>query len=936
MDDLDLIINARSIRKTFTDKNGKKERVLDIPSLQIPRGRVIAVVGDSGLGKSTLLNILAGLDTPDSGATGWARWNTGAVDLFATTRDWRWRKAIRVWRRRSAFIFQHGHLLRRCSQIFNLRLARCAAWLPPEPQKLRSILRDVWDGSHRKPEDSFYLYPVMLLSGGESQRISLGRAFAREPTIIFADEPASNLDRKSGREIMLKLRKWVEDGAGERTAIVVTHQTELALCAHGVILLHKGSTGTLNHGFPGSDRPVSLCNSDYSIESIDGAISGASQSEQHVDERLRFLNSWVERPDPYRPWPNSKSGWQAKPLEGVPLTEVEVAECSLLNPMFRLARDLANGFSLGWAELVSRSSAKVARDKGRGHGWAALLVFALACLLMFVTLFERESFGLIETQFDDPRLTHVVARPVIGKETSYLGSSHRFQIETAIQSCIVSTQDRWFHHYMPGIMRRLSVRIEAYWKDERKDEILDCVRERTVDDGTNPLNRKSESFRWYFHDISDRAVRERRWTAGCSGAVKPFDCSRVRAQKGKDSGASSQDRLAKLIEAERCDIPPPAARIVFPRLERTPYVMEWWPDSLNAKRVPIDSESTRLLWLHPDEPVLERLKTYPLTAQADAYGRLEGDVRKERAICRLERDEKFVTDKMASLKTLPGLLITKTFFDFIIAKIAAIKEGQGLPRGDARTEAIGNFRHSPIISFSYSSEGEPTPYRVDGLIQAIPRDRDGKIFGLVSMTEGVRHDLADHGQAGKTAVENLLGGAFYGSVYFDKDSYPVVFRALSHFGYGVEVETISKIEQMIHITDKLNIYFSLSTSLSIFLLVVVISAFSGVYLSKNRKEFAVLTAQSVSSCVQVTSLVFQFAMITILSTALASILVNITCFIVQDSQIFEFEHVEYSDIVTASIWWILFNFSVCVFSCILVFWAQRLKFSNLANVLMET
>lgn len=179
--------------------------------LELGAGEYVAIMGESGVGKSTLLNLLAGLDEPDEGRV----WIEG-VELFALGDD-----ARTLLRRRAVgFVFQAFHVLPYLTVEQNvalpLELLRVPAAL--RAARIRTMLDAVGLGglAHRFPRE---------LSGGEVQRIAIARALVHRPRLVLADEPTGNLDTRNGQEILELLRALNGQGT---TVLVITHDREIA------------------------------------------------------------------------------------------------------------------------------------------------------------------------------------------------------------------------------------------------------------------------------------------------------------------------------------------------------------------------------------------------------------------------------------------------------------------------------------------------------------------------------------------------------------------------------------------------------------------------------------------------------------------------------------------------------------------------------------
>jgi putative ABC transport system ATP-binding protein len=195
--------------------------LFDRVSLDLERGELVAIMGESGVGKSTLLNLVAGLDTPDSG--------TASLDGtdFATL-DEDGRAALR--RRHVGFIFQAFHILPHLTLGQNVALPLALLRAAPADAATRSA--DLLDavGLAGRAGD----YPSQL-SGGELQRVAIARALAHRPSLILADEPTGNLDPETAARVLTLLVGQLRDaGAG---ALLVTHSEVAAASADRVLRL---------------------------------------------------------------------------------------------------------------------------------------------------------------------------------------------------------------------------------------------------------------------------------------------------------------------------------------------------------------------------------------------------------------------------------------------------------------------------------------------------------------------------------------------------------------------------------------------------------------------------------------------------------------------------------------------------------------------------
>jgi lipoprotein-releasing system ATP-binding protein len=213
------MLKALSINKSYG-----KLHILKNVDLEVNRGEIVTIVGASGAGKSSLLNILGTLDNPDSG------------QLFIDGEEVSKlnNKHLSEFRNRKiGFIFQFHHLLVEFNAIENVCIPAFIAGMPrAEAEKRAKELLDMLGLSHRithKPAE---------LSGGEQQRVAVARALINKPALIFADEPSGNLDSVNAlelHELFVKLRKDFN-----QTFVIVTHNQELSDLSDRTILMKDG------------------------------------------------------------------------------------------------------------------------------------------------------------------------------------------------------------------------------------------------------------------------------------------------------------------------------------------------------------------------------------------------------------------------------------------------------------------------------------------------------------------------------------------------------------------------------------------------------------------------------------------------------------------------------------------------------------------------
>ena len=218
------VVHARGLVKGFGSGRPAR-RVLDGVDLDVDAGELVAVVGRSGTGKSTLLHLLAGLDRADA----------GTISLAGARVDGASERALTALRARSVgFVFQFFHLVPELTGeehvLLPTRVRASANGAVARGQELidRLALRDV---AGSLPHE---------LSGGEQQRFAIARALVNDPPVVLADEPIGNLDPASGTTVLELLRAVADEG---RAVAMVTHQPEAAAIADRVLRLEDGRLG---------------------------------------------------------------------------------------------------------------------------------------------------------------------------------------------------------------------------------------------------------------------------------------------------------------------------------------------------------------------------------------------------------------------------------------------------------------------------------------------------------------------------------------------------------------------------------------------------------------------------------------------------------------------------------------------------------------------
>ena len=196
---------------------------LDGVSLSIDQGEFVAIVGSSGSGKSTAMNIIGCLDVPTSGS-----YHLGGVDVSTMDDD----QQAEIRNKMLGFIFQQYNLLPKLTLLENVEVPLMYAGIPRserhERAKLALEMVGLGDKLRHKPAQ---------LSGGQQQRVSIARALAGDPAVILADEPTGALDSHTGREVLTMLQQLHAAG---NTVVLITHDNSIAVQAQRIIRLEDG------------------------------------------------------------------------------------------------------------------------------------------------------------------------------------------------------------------------------------------------------------------------------------------------------------------------------------------------------------------------------------------------------------------------------------------------------------------------------------------------------------------------------------------------------------------------------------------------------------------------------------------------------------------------------------------------------------------------
>ncbi|MDR3050268.1 MAG: ABC transporter ATP-binding protein [Oscillospiraceae bacterium] len=208
-------------------------RAADHVSFTVRQGEFAAVLGPSGAGKTTVLNLLGGMDRATSGEI----WVDGR-DIVPLNE-----KQLNLYRRYDVgFVFQFYNLMPNLTALENVELARQVCKKPLDPQ---DMLCRVGLG------ERMHNFPAQL-SGGEQQRVAIARALCKNPSLLLCDEPTGALDSETGRMVLTLLRDVAADMG--MTLIIITHNAAIVPAAQRVIRMRSGRV----HGVEINDRPVAM------------------------------------------------------------------------------------------------------------------------------------------------------------------------------------------------------------------------------------------------------------------------------------------------------------------------------------------------------------------------------------------------------------------------------------------------------------------------------------------------------------------------------------------------------------------------------------------------------------------------------------------------------------------------------------------------------
>lgn len=216
------MIEFENIYKIY-NMGDSEVRAVDGVSFKIEKGEFVAIVGQSGSGKSTCMNIIGALDVPTSG-----RYSLNGNDVSKLTDD----ELAEIRNKQIGFIFQQYNLIPKLNVYENVELPLLYSNIESKEREKR-----VLESLEKVGLLDRKLHMPNQLSGGQQQRVSIARALATHPSLILADEPTGALDSKTGRDILMFLKQLNAEG---NTVVLITHDNSIAEEAKRVIRLQDG------------------------------------------------------------------------------------------------------------------------------------------------------------------------------------------------------------------------------------------------------------------------------------------------------------------------------------------------------------------------------------------------------------------------------------------------------------------------------------------------------------------------------------------------------------------------------------------------------------------------------------------------------------------------------------------------------------------------
>jgi len=223
------ILKAQDLTKDYPLPEGVL-RVFERLNFEVKKGDFVAIMGVSGVGKTTLLNLFGILDRPTEGKI-----FLEGEDVSTKSE----KELAEIRNRKIGFVFQFYHLLPEFTTLENVSFPLLIKGMRKEETERRSLdlLREVF------LEEKTYIRPAQL-SGGEQQRVAIARALVNEPRLLLADEPTGNLDWKTGAQILQLIKELHQKK--ELSSVVVTHNEKVAQFCDKIYLMEKGGLKLLS------------------------------------------------------------------------------------------------------------------------------------------------------------------------------------------------------------------------------------------------------------------------------------------------------------------------------------------------------------------------------------------------------------------------------------------------------------------------------------------------------------------------------------------------------------------------------------------------------------------------------------------------------------------------------------------------------------------
>lgn len=217
-----MLIEVKNLTKIYKMGNIEVHALRGV-NFNVEKGEFVAIMGPSGSGKSSLMDILGCLSKPTSGS-----YKLEGEEVAKLSEN----KLAAIRNRKIGFVFQAYNLLPRTTALHNVELPLIYARVSRRERRQRALAAleavGLADRIHHKPNE---------MSGGQQQRVAIARALVTEPSIFFADEPTGNLDTKSGEEVMRIFQQLNEAG---NTIIMVTHENDIAAYSKRIVRLRDG------------------------------------------------------------------------------------------------------------------------------------------------------------------------------------------------------------------------------------------------------------------------------------------------------------------------------------------------------------------------------------------------------------------------------------------------------------------------------------------------------------------------------------------------------------------------------------------------------------------------------------------------------------------------------------------------------------------------